>query len=135
MTDETQTEASAPIPKAPVETLVMIEGGTMPANLQPPQHALQGAFRRGSGPTLRIVIDMAAALPIAQEMVRQARAAAFVRNDAATVQAFQRKNETALLAAAEKGEQLRDATADARLTDAKTPDELLAAVDAITSEF
>lgn len=118
-----------------VETFVMVEGGPLPANLQPPQAALQDAFRKGEGLPLRIVIDMAAALPIAQDIVRQARVAAFAANDAATVMAMQRGDTGALAACRIKGDALRGAPADPRLSVASTPDALLDAVAAVVAEF
>ncbi|KFC74496.1 hypothetical protein FG93_01082 [Bosea sp. LC85] len=118
-----------------VETYVMVEGSPLPANLQPPQAALQDAFCKGEGLPLRIVIDMAAARPVAQEMVRQARAAAFAANDAATVMAMQRSDTAALDACRVKGDVLRGAPADPRLSAASTPDALLDAVAAIVAEF
>ena len=120
-------------PKRPADTYIMVEGNLMPASAQPPQGELQGAFR--AGPKSTIVIDMDAALPIAQDMVRHARTAAFAKNDAATMQAMQRGDNDAMAAAREQGDKLRAATADKRLTDAKTPDALLKAVEAITAEF
>lgn len=120
-------------PKRPADTYIMVEGNLMPASAQPPQGELQGAFR--AGPKSTIVIDMGAALPIAQDMIRQARAAAFAKNDAEFMRAQQRANDEASQAARNKGDQLRAATADPRLTKAKTPDALLKAVEDIIAEF
>lgn len=120
-------------PKIPAKSYIMVEGNPMPAEAQPPESALQGAFR--AGPKSTIVIDMDAALPIAQDMIRQARAAAFAKNDAEFMRAQQRANDEAAQAARNKGDQLRAATADPRLTKAKTPDALLKAVEDIIAEF
>lgn len=118
-----------------IETFVMVEGNPMPANLQPPYHALQGAFRAAAGPTPSIVIDMSAALPIAQDLVREARRPAFVLNDAATMEAMQKADTEALSVCRTKGDQLRDAPEDPRLAAALTPEALLAAVEDIAGEF
>jgi len=118
-----------------VETLILVEGQTLPANLQPPQSDLQGAFRKAPGQQLGIVIDMDAALPIAQDLVRQARAVAFAQNDAATMMATQRADSEALEACRVRGDRLRDAPSDARLTAAATAEALLAAVAEVTAEF
>lgn len=126
-------ERAAPQPKRPAGTYIMVEGSPMQASAQPPESELQGAFRRG--PKSTIVIDMDAALPIAQDMIRQARAAAFAKNDAEFMRAQQRANDEASQAARNKGDQLRAATADPRLTKAKTPDALLKAVEDIIAEF
>jgi hypothetical protein len=118
-----------------VETFVVVEGNPLPANLQPPQSELQGAFRRAQGQQLAIVIDMEAALPIARDMVRQARVAAFALNDAAFMKAQRTDDDNALNAAKTKGQQLADAPADPRLTAATTPDALLQAVADVIAEF
>ena len=119
--------------KRPATTHIMVEGKIMPASAQPPESALQGAFREG--PKETIVIDMKAALPIAQDMVRQARAAAFEKNDAAFMKAQRTGDDKAIEAAKAKGKQLADAPADTRLTKAKTPGALLKAAEDIIAEF
>lgn len=118
-----------------VETYILVEGEEMPADLQPPQSELQGAFRRAPGPAPGIVIDMVAALPIARDLVRQGRGAAFEANDAATMMAMQRGNANALADCRAKGDQLRGAPDDPRLAAASTPAALLAAVETIIAEF
>ena len=132
---ETEGQAPAPQPKRPATTHIMVDGKQYPAEGQPPESELQGAFTMSTGKNPRIVIDMDRALPIAQDMVRQARVAAFTKNDAATMQAMQRGDNDAMAAAREQGDKLRAATADKRLTDAKTPDALLKAVEDIIAEF
>ncbi len=137
--DEAPAEAvftSVPEPKRPVETFIMVDGSPQPASMQPSQSDLQGAFTMGGTKAKpRIVIDMALALPIAQDMVRHARQAAFARNDSARALAADLEDDAAIKAVRKKAAALRDAPADARLTDATTPDAILAAVDAIIAEF
>lgn len=128
-----QSDPGVITPKRPADTYVMVEGNLMPASAQPAQSELQGAFR--AGPKGTIVIDMDAALPIAQEMIRQARDKAFAKNDAAFMKAQQLGRDEDIQAARNKGDSLRAATADARLTKAKTPDALLKAVEDIIAEF
>lgn len=116
------------------DVYVVVDGTTMPAAAQPPQSELQGAFVVGGTQAKpRIVIDMAKALPLAQDMVRQARASAFALNDGAFMRAQQQGQATTAFVA--KGNQLRDAPADPRLTAATTPDALLKAVEDIIAEF
>lgn len=123
-----------PAPPAPPETYVMVDGHPVEAGLQPEGYSsLQGAYAMAPGPTPRIVIDMAAALPIAQDLIRQAREPAFARNDGEYMRAQQQGQDTSSFIA--KGTLLRDAPADPRLASATTPAELLAAVDAVTAVF
>lgn len=121
--------------KKQVETYVMVEGNLMDASLQPSQSELQGAFVAGKGKTPSIVIDMTVAKEIAKDMVRQARTSAFAKNDADTMMAMQRGDNAGLEAARKKGDFLRNASKDERISKAKTPDELLKAVEDITAEF
>lgn len=113
-----------------VATYIDVQGELMDAALQPPQSSLQSAFRSSGG---RIVIDMTVAKEIAREMIRTARAPLFLANDAAYTRAQQREEPTAGFVT--KGEQLRDAPADARIDAATTPEALLDAVDAIVGEL
>ncbi len=115
---------------------VMVDSAPQPAAMQPPQSELQGAFTMGGTKAKpRIVIDMSAALTIAQDMVRDARSKAFAKNDAATVLAIQSRDDAGLTKARENGDYLRSAPADKRLVDADTPEALLAAVAAIIAEM
>lgn len=116
------------------ETFISIGGDPMPANLQPPQSDLQGAFRKSTDGK-RIVIDMPAARLIARDMIRQSRQAMFDRNDAATIRAMQSGDTVALAATKTRGDQLRAAPQDPRLENALTPDDLLDTVQAIISEL
>lgn len=115
-----------------VKTYIDIDGELMDANLQPPQSDLQAAFRKSGK---NIVIDMTAAKEVARDMVRHARVAEFIKNDAATMEALQKGDNAALTAAKTKGNQLRDAPADARINSATTPDELLSVVETISAEM
>ncbi len=119
-----------------VKTYIMVDGEQRPAEMQPPQSDLQAAFTMGGTVAKpKIVIDMVAALPIAQDMVRQARAPFFAKVDGDRALAFDNDDSAARDNVREKAQQLRDAPADPRLAAATTPDELLAAVDAIVAEF
>lgn len=115
-----------------VETYINVQGDIVPASLQPPQSALQNAFRMNANKT-QIVIDMTAAREEACNMIRRAREPLFLANDAAYTRAQQRGDDIAAYVA--KGEQLRDAPADARIDAASTPEALLAAVEAIVQEL
>lgn len=132
--------AAAPVampePKRTPDAYIMVDGKQMPAAMQPPQSELQGAFTVGGTKNKpRIVIDMAKARLIAQDMVRQARVEAFAKNDAARAIAIDDEDDVARAAVRRKARALKDAPADKRLTDAKNETELLAAVDAIIAEF
>lgn len=116
-----------------VETFVLVEGEPMDAGLQPAQSEFQGAFR--AGPKATIVIDMPAALEIAQGMVQAAADAATAKVDSDYLKAMRSDDAAGIAAAKQRGQILADAAADPRLTSAATPDALLAAVEAIISEF
>lgn len=116
------------------ETFISIDGSLMPANIQPPQSELQGAFTR-SGDGKRIVIDMARARGVARDMVRAVRQPLFDRNDALTIRAMQAGDGAALEAARLYGDRLRAAPQNPRLETALTPDDLLDTVHTIVTEL
>ncbi len=114
------------------ETFISVGGDLMPANLQPPQSDLQGAFRKSTDGK-RIVIDMPAAREIAKDMLRQARSAAWPRIDAARNVATE--TEAGMDAVRARANALRAVTSDSRIAGAKTPDDLLLVVDEIKAEI
>jgi hypothetical protein len=115
------------------ETFINIQGSLVDASKQPPYPHLQEAFRIGNNGI--IVIDMPAAREVAKNMLRAERKTAFDKNDAATIRAMQARNDDALNAAAATGEMLRNITSHQSIVDAKTPDELLTAVNDLITQM
>lgn len=121
-----------------VPTLIRVEGRPEPVNAAdlkspPPQdRRFRGAWTLEGA---SIKVDMAKAFPIAQDHVRQARAAKFPALDGAVARAEDAGDATARKAAAAKRQQLRDAPADPRLAAAATPEALKAAMEAIKAEI
>ena len=114
------------------ETFINIGGELMPANLQPPQSELQGAFRK-SGDGKRIVIDMPAARDIARDMLRAVRASTWPKIDAARNKALE--DGEGMASVKERSAVLRGVTKDPRIDEARTPDELLSVVEQISNEL
>lgn len=111
-----------------VQTYVMVEGMQMPNSLEPAQTDLQAAYKSNGS---AIVIDMEAAKPIARDLIRQARAPLFAKNDADTMVAMQRNDGDALEACRMRGDVLRDAPDDPRIEAAQNPAQLLHAVEQV----
>jgi hypothetical protein len=120
---------------------VMIDGVEVDARLQPQQphlHVFQPAFKltpASKKQPQRIVIDIEVARGVAKDLIRAARAPAFLRNDGELIKAYRTSDKKAEAAAKENGQRLADTTKDPRLVEAKTPDELYDAIEAIISEL
>lgn len=80
-----------------------------------------------------IVINMDAAKPVAQELVRQARKPELERLDVAVIRNLENGDPVEVLKRQKQA--LRDATKDQRLENAATPDELAKAVDAVIEDM
>jgi hypothetical protein len=116
------------------ETFIMVENTQMPAAMQPPQSALQSAFRL-SAKRDRIVIDMDAAREVARNLVRATRNPLLAHNDGQFAKAAMLEDAALIEATKARAASLRAAPQDPRLAAAQTPDALLDAVDAIIAEM
>lgn len=90
-------------------------------------------FRNAWKPDLSV--DMAKATGIAQERIRAARTPKLAALDVEFQRAIEDSDAARQAAVAQQKRRLRDATADARITQAQTPEALKAAMQAVISEL
>lgn len=98
----------------------------------PADRTFRNAWKKGAA---KVEIDMPKALEIAKNKVREVREKKWSGVDAEFNRSLETGDETAKDAAVAKKNTLRDAPADTRLTDAKTPDDLKLAMGAVINEI
>jgi hypothetical protein len=112
------------------QSLIDIRGDIVDGVGQPPYPNLQSSFRMSGS---KIVVDIEAAKEVARDMIRKRRSEKWPEIDAARFMAIEAG--TGLEAVRTRATKLRNYTKDARIQEAKNPDDLLNAVNAITIEI
>lgn len=118
------------------DTYIMIDGNTYPAADQPPESEFQGAFKiGGTKKKPAIVVDMAKARIIARDLIRAARAEKFKAVDDLRNKALDDEDAALRKEVKAKAQKLKDAPADPRIDEAKTPADLAAALEAVIADL